>query len=1228
MPCRELGHIPRVSVRPPSSVEPSAPSDPTAKADDPGAGKRKGRVVIEQIRVRDLGPLKKLDVHLNGNFTVFVGRNGVGKTLLAEALRFITIGRLGQGVTFPPGPRRATIDIAASNGTIQQTLSATIEGLGLDLAPIVRTILEPDDVSADLPFPAIRTSRQALLFSDTERVDGSAPVPRQAIRLLAELEPRARWDELLEQAPSDALRPWRPLLSRTEATLAHFASVALSFDPGAASIPFIVDDPEHSFGRSVRRLLGALLVRISRVRQVILLCHELPSAELQPYVVRWLDQPGAPPSPGAPVARQAKPSVVLSYAPGDSIWRDRLCDQLRVLERTGTIETWDDRRVAAGAVQQSEVLAAIDRASIAVLLITAGYLGDDFMQDVLVPRILERQQNHGLRVVPVLVRPCLWKTFPWLRSLRVLPGVDCFVSLEPENEIDARLARVAEEVSHLVRDPGRPAPPPASPSMGEITPRYDSPETKHLSHRLEAARARRLALNGRGMDTEQVDRDILALRRQLREGGQLHEGDSLGSGRYLLIERLGRGGFAIVWKAHDREQDAFVAVKVLHSDIAGDPGRRERFFRGARAMSELSHPGIVQVLQPFGEDGGYYYFVMELVDGPSLRDAIQERQVPSARLLPVILEVGEALVLAHQSGKVHRDVKPPNILLTSSGHPKLTDFDLVQAADTTGGTRTGALGTFIYAAPELQERPQDADFRADVFGLGMTAVFVLHGRDLPRQVLRTTEDFIDALHCDPEVKAVLKQAVELEPEDRFPDASAFCRALRRALERDALSARASDGGVAAAEGANLAEAPGPVFRISRAAWSPDGSTLAVAGGSSTGPVSVHAWNAVTGRPLGRLAIAAEGEMVRGVSWADDGRIAAVSFNHRFSVCAVPAIRKLFEEEMWCVYGQIAVSPNGARVAWANVFGSVVLADARSGEAIHYAQLHSGAASLGTELSWSPNGKTLVVNIEAMTLQVWDERGNLLKNLDDWVSDGGGLAEMSWVPGSSRLVVATCGGSIAITGGMAGQPYGGELRGGRSRESRHAEREQWTGVEITASRSHVAARVGQGLEVWDADSGDRIIEADLGLQDRRSAGKSIVFSSGGDMLALTAEKGIVLLDVRRRTLAELGWTLGQAGLGASIVGWDSKGRLWTAGKGVLVATHPQGGDAVTLRGNIADSELAPGGGHLMIAGDGLSILDLRDGGLMRLTLEARADGSAGLTASSVRLADVLAVQGRV
>jgi len=301
-----------------------------------------------------------------------------------------------------------------------------------------------------------------------------------------------------------------------------------------------------------------------------------------------------------------------------------------------------------------------------------------------------------------------------------------------------------------------------------------------MAARLEDAYARREALLVVGEATVDLDAEILELRRALRRGPTLHPGEYLGNGRFRLIEVIGRGGFALVWKAYDTKERRLVAVKVLHGELAREPNRCERLFRGARRMAELRHPNVVRVLVPEGEDEGFHYFVMELVPGGDLYRAVVDGRLDADRALAVIESVADALATAHSRGLVHRDVKPENILLREDGSPALGDFDLVQATDTTGGTKTTAMGSVIYAAPEQSVDASRVDHRADVYGLGMTTVFCVHGNKLPMTAMFNRDAFLSGLGCTPRVREVLQRAVALEPDERFESMSSFRLALATA----------------------------------------------------------------------------------------------------------------------------------------------------------------------------------------------------------------------------------------------------------------------------------------------------------------------------------------------------------------------------------------------------------------------------------------------------------------
>jgi serine/threonine protein kinase len=282
------------------------------------------------------------------------------------------------------------------------------------------------------------------------------------------------------------------------------------------------------------------------------------------------------------------------------------------------------------------------------------------------------------------------------------------------------------------------------------------------------------------LDAIQAELREMKLRR-LRDNPRLKKDDCL-SDRYLLDEELGRGGFATVWKAFDEEERRVVAVKVLHGQFADSPERLDRFRRGARAMKRLVHPRIVRLLEAYREDGGNHYFVMEFVPGGTFLRAVRDRKLSAGQIGRVILQVGAALEHAHGQGVIHRDVTPDNILLAQDGSAKLTDFDLVRLPDSTADTRTGALGKFVYVAPECLESARHADRRCDVYSLGMTAIFGFHGQPLTPTVLTRRKAFLKQLNLPARLKAVLARATRRDPEKRFGSVKEFCVALRDALK--------------------------------------------------------------------------------------------------------------------------------------------------------------------------------------------------------------------------------------------------------------------------------------------------------------------------------------------------------------------------------------------------------------------------------------------------------------
>jgi len=180
-------------------------------------------------------------------------------------------------------------------------------------------------------------------------------------------------------------------------------------------------------------------------------------------------------------------------------------------------------------------------------------------------------------------------------------------------------------------------------------------------------------------------------------------------GQYTIVEKLGQGGMAEVFKAYQPALDRYVAIKILHSMVAMDEQFLARFQHEARAVAKLRHGNIVQVYD-FGSEDNVYYMVMEFIDGQTLKarlrelkDAGQTMSLDETRR--IIQAVASALDYAHKRGMVHRDVKPANILLTSEGEAVLSDFGIARMVEGTRFTMTGVVGTPDYMSPEQGQGP-------------------------------------------------------------------------------------------------------------------------------------------------------------------------------------------------------------------------------------------------------------------------------------------------------------------------------------------------------------------------------------------------------------------------------------------------------------------------------------------------------------------------------------------
>jgi tRNA A-37 threonylcarbamoyl transferase component Bud32 len=246
-----------------------------------------------------------------------------------------------------------------------------------------------------------------------------------------------------------------------------------------------------------------------------------------------------------------------------------------------------------------------------------------------------------------------------------------------------------------------------------------------------------------------------------------------------ILELMAQGGMGVIYKARQPQLDRIVALKILSPELGRDPAFAERFSREAQALAKLNHSNIVGVFD-FGHAGGFYYFLMEYVDGVTLRELIDSKELRTEEAGRIVIEVCHALQFAHEEGIVHRDIKPSNILLDKKGRVKIADFGLAKLAvednkeRRNNGQTTMVLGTLQYMAPEQLAKPATVNHRADLYALGVVFYEMLTGQ-LPSGRFEPPSKVAP---LDARLDEVVLRALEKEPDRRYQHA----REIRTAVE--------------------------------------------------------------------------------------------------------------------------------------------------------------------------------------------------------------------------------------------------------------------------------------------------------------------------------------------------------------------------------------------------------------------------------------------------------------
>ena len=261
-------------------------------------------------------------------------------------------------------------------------------------------------------------------------------------------------------------------------------------------------------------------------------------------------------------------------------------------------------------------------------------------------------------------------------------------------------------------------------------------------------------------------------------------------GRYEIVGKIGTGGMADVYKAKDHKLNRFVAVKVLKAEFRDDKAFITKFRAEAQAAAGLAHPNIVNIYD-VGEEKGVYFIVMELVEGITLKEYIAKKGRLAVReATSIAIQVSQGLEAAHNSGIIHRDVKPQNIIISTDGKVKVTDFGIARAA-TNNTISTAVMGSVHYTSPE-QARGGYSDAKSDIYSLGITLYEMLTGH-VPFDGESTVA--IAIKHLQEEMKSpeiyvadlprstvqIIYKCTQKSPDRRYANMSELIRDLKESL---------------------------------------------------------------------------------------------------------------------------------------------------------------------------------------------------------------------------------------------------------------------------------------------------------------------------------------------------------------------------------------------------------------------------------------------------------------
>jgi serine/threonine protein kinase/DNA-binding beta-propeller fold protein YncE len=535
----------------------------------------------------------------------------------------------------------------------------------------------------------------------------------------------------------------------------------------------------------------------------------------------------------------------------------------------------------------------------------------------------------------------------------------------------------------------------------------------------------------------------------LRSKGTMQPPIGQNIGPYRVIERLGRGGMATVYKAYQPSLDRYVALKVLPAHLTDEPGFAERFRREARAVAKLEHPHILAV-HDYGQEGDLTYIAMRYVEGGTLK-ALLGKPLDLPVIMHLIGQIAEALDYAHEHGVIHRDVKPSNVLLDRGNWTLLTDFGVARMVESTQqltGTGVG-VGTPAYMSPE-QGQGKKVDRRSDVYSLGVVLYEMLTGRvpfeaETPLAVVwkHVNEPLPLPRSINPEipeaVERVVLKALAKSPEDRFLVAGKVAGAVK-SLEQAGPRARSyvpsetttpgEDRGIAAVPRRRamgklrrrwyIAFALGAgvlafgILRLLQAQGIVDALVgrlfLSTDTAPSATPVPPDGPEAVNEVELAEIARRSIGSGILSIAWSPDGSLVAVgSFDRSIRIydASLDHLVHSLEGHEGAVTS-VDWSPDSRQLASGSADRSIGIWDRASWRPILRIGGHENSVS---SVAWSPDGTLLASGGLDQIVRVWDTRdGRRVAFLDGHFE---AISSVAWSPDGWQLASAGRDGTVSI-----------------------------------------------------------------------------------------------------------------------------------------------------------------------------------------------------------------------